>query len=203
MNTLDPQQDSLPFEPAQAVRWSRDQIEFVVDSLRESLRWGDRPNMAAILEVLGGRIHSVKPDDARLASPASAKVSRSNATVLVRGLGDFDVFISESSDHRLTRYWLAHELAHYLLHSTDWSAAQPRPGSLKIMAHGIIGVEGDEGSQRAELEANQFARALLIPRAAVARYVEVGVGSAALVSMRFDVPKDVAKFRLQDLAIDA
>jgi Zn-dependent peptidase ImmA (M78 family) len=96
-------------------------------------------------------------------------------------------------EHR-QRFTIAHEIAHYILHSGD-------------VLHYDIGLESDgrflyraeDISSPGEIEANQFAAELLMPEDKVRELVDAGTRAVEMLAKKFEVSGDAMRRRLVKL----
>jgi len=87
------------------------------------------------------------------------------------------------------RVLIAHELAHYILHS-QWG---------KVELEASCGAESDDMNEEAENEAYEFARAFLVPTDLLRKAVESFGKDRALIAAYFMVPEPIARQRMQDI----
>ena len=117
--------------------------------LAEKLEFKPGDPVEPIIKRLGGRIHY--SDDWEYFD---------NETIKVHGVNDFDVYISNFTSPQRDRFTIAHELGHYVLHS---SFGEKRIRANRKHFTGIL-----------EWESNWFAAAFLMPskefEEAVAKY---------------------------------
>ena len=95
--------------------------------------------------------------------------------------GDFGaIYFDADADPGMVAFYRMHEYAHHKRHSrSGCSAAAPDPeASEEDAAYGIARVEGYGPEERAEREANVFAREVLLPTPVLRRwYIEEGLGA--------------------------
>lgn len=80
-------------------------------------------------------------------------------SILVRGLKDFTIVLSDLTSRKRDRFTIAHELGHYFLHYKLTSEGK----NDVVMRATREKREGDPDHERAEWEANWFAAGLLMP----------------------------------------
>lgn len=135
-------------------------------------------------------------------------MSPDTSSVLVRQPDGHRVIAVNSTHHRLRkRFSMAHELGHALLHFPESPRASyavvDRP--LEVMFRDGV---ASEGSNRVEIDANTFAAALLMPRAALeARFREQlqrGIRRTEVTKILagiFDVSTQAMGYRLVNLGL--
>jgi len=109
-----------------------------------------------------------------------------DGTIYVHGRCDFDIVLPTYTSPRQDRYTIAHELAHYFLHSQQ--------GRIPLVAYRLP----HRASTRAEWEASVFAQALLMPLEEIRLADEQGLWLSALAA-RFDVPEEAVALRVRRL----
>lgn len=109
-----------------------------------------------------------------------------DASILVRGLRDFDIFLPDETSPTRDRFSIAHELGHYVLHF-------PINGQQPMMAHRF-------GSDRVEWEANWFAAGFLMPADNFREHFGGRLGLPA-VARRFGVSVAAAEARASSLGL--
>lgn len=135
----------------------------------------DRPDIATLVQKLGGSLHI--SDSADLA-------------LTIRAQGDFTISIGHLTSWSSDRYTIATQLGHYFLHY--------RYFSLNEKPHDPYEVRRSEHRRlRQGIEATQFARALLIPSV---RFVDPEETENSALATRFQVPVEVIALRVQDFA---
>lgn len=117
--------------------------------------------------------------------------------VLVRE--KFTVYVRNDKSWPETAYLIAHELGHWFL-DADKPAVSVASLSSISTAHGtpaILTVEAYGARERQELQANVFARELLLPRTA-ARSLWAGGVNAKAIATFLQVPLEIARLQLFD-----
>ncbi len=162
------------FQEPQPIGWSRAEVQkFASDA---ALKLGYKPgdDMEAVVEKkLGGRI-SVSDWDS----------SRDTGAIQVEGPKNFLISLSPLSGHRRSRFTIAHEIGHYMLHSQ--------------MGRIPIRVKRD-GSGQVEWEANWFAAGFLMPEKEFKTKRAEGWGDAELAE-HFGVSLAAVTIRKESLA---
>ena len=140
-----------PVQEPQPIGWTRSEVQQFGANAATSLGYQPGSDIEAIVEKLGGRLTVSDWDSAR-----------NTGSITVRGPRDF---ISPLSGERRSRFTIAHEIGHYMLHSQLGKAP--------------ITVRRD-GSGRVEWEANWFAAGFLMPEQEFKAKQSAGYGDAEL-----------------------
>lgn len=109
--------------------------------------------------------------------------ARNTGSITVKAPREFHIALSPLSGERRSRFTIAHELGHYILHSQ----VGKKPLSVKR-----------DGSGRVEWEANWFAAGFLMPEAEFQAKVNEGLGSAELAEY-FGVSEEAVQIRRSSL----
>lgn len=117
--------------------WPRTTVQQFAADAAERLDYQPGNNIRKTVRDLGGRI-----------SETDWSSVNHTGSVEVRGVRDFEIFLSPFSGDRRQRFTIAHELGHYILHSDC--------GKKPIRV-------ARDGSGRVEWEANWFAAGFLMP----------------------------------------
>jgi len=137
---------------------------------------GTRTWLEAGLRRLGGKI---------LSEPEPTLASGS---LIVRGIGDFDVSLSAATSVLRDNFTIAHELGHYFLHYVFREGKGP--AAFRRYGTGPL-----------EVEANRFAAGLLMPSIVFrARYIEAN-GFIESVALHFGVSAEAARIRAGSLRL--
>lgn len=102
------------------------------------------------------------------------------------------IYVNEAHSPARNRFTVAHELGHYV-------DATSR-GALNQISTFDRNELSASGSDEAEIYANRYAAALLMPKDQVMKFVDAGMGVAEL-SHRFNVSALSMEFRLKNLAL--
>jgi hypothetical protein len=154
--------------------WGRDRIqEFAA---RIASAWGYKPggDLIELVKSLGGQVKVGKIEEVL-----------TTGSITVDGPGDFLISLSPLSGFRRSRFTVAHELGHYVLHSQ--------------LGKKRISVQRD-GSGPVEWEANWFAAGFLMPEKDFRTRRKAGWGDAEL-AMHFDVSEAAVQVRRQSLGL--
>lgn len=116
----------------------RARIESYAEKVAKSFGLVPGADINPFVMFMGGVIHFKSPFDGDYAQES----------IFVHGPGEFDIIVSAASNYTRSRFTIAHELGHYLLHSGM--------GEVPLKAN-------RGGDDRAEWEANWFAAAFLMP----------------------------------------
>lgn len=120
-------------------------------------------------------------------------VEADSGSLLVNGEADFEVRLSSSTSGVRDRFTIAHELGHYVLHYLY--ARQNGHEHLDRMSAKRF------GSDRAEWEANWFAAAFLMPRAAFEAAYRQHDGKISPLAGAFEVSYKAAEVRAVGLGL--
>jgi Zn-dependent peptidase ImmA (M78 family) len=161
---------------------SKDTIRNIAESLREVIDCTEDFDIAKAVERLGGTI-TVRDfwDD-----------SEKTGSLVVRGTGDFEIFIPKHTTPERDRFTIAHELGHYMIH---YICMTDRGVGLPLTADRY-------GSGRVEWEANWFAGAFLMPHAQFERAICEQANDLSKVAKKFQVSEQAARIRAKDLQIE-
>ncbi len=94
------------------------------------------------------------------------------------------------------RFTLAHEIGHYILHSTEilhYDAQQLQLDEVFFRADNISNLD--------EIEANHFAAELLMPEELVYNCIQSGIRSIQELAECFNVSEDAMRYRLTNLGL--
>lgn len=157
-------------------RLTKDAIDQYAATSADVLSLKPGGDLAPLVELLGGRTHVEDPF-----SPLGEE-----NTIYVHGPRDFDIILSFASGPRRDRFTIAHELAHYLLHSQQ--------GEIPLVASRL-------GSNRAEWEANWFAAGFLMPAVAFKNFMRQHNSDITSVANHFGVSEAAARVRKETLGL--
>jgi Zn-dependent peptidase ImmA (M78 family) len=101
--------------------------------------------------------------------------------------------VNKSHHENRRRFTIAHEIGHYLLHSTE-----PVHYDLGTDLSNVYFRASDISSSE-EVQANRFAAELLMPPDLVSRCIKAGIVSIDELSSRFQVSTDAMRYRLINL----
>ncbi len=176
-----------------AINASRKSIESYAEKAAETLGYTPGGDLEAAVQKVGGRIHhkwlslrEVCPDWVIPEKIPNLATEHHSGIVLVKGPHDFDIFLSPYTGELRDRFTIAHELAHYFLHS--------RQGVVPLAAARL-------DSERAEWEANWFAAAFLMPEAKVNAAWERFGKNAYLCAASFLVSMDAFEVRKKSIGL--
>lgn len=113
--------------------------------------------------------------------------------VLAKNEENYQIFINNTLSKRRARFTVAHELGHYILHASS----APENGGIVDYRRDL---NSSFGIDAAEIEANNFAAALLMNAQSVSNewacYKNIPV-----LADRFGVSEDAIKYRLKNLGL--
>ncbi len=169
LNTMS---DSTNFQEATPCNWSRADVQRLASNAAKELGFSPGDNIELLIERLGGRV-----------TKSDWESARETGSITVRGPRDFQISLSPMSGDRRSRFTIAHELAHYILHAK----AGKKPLYVKR-----------DGSGPVEWEANWFAAGFLMPEDVFRTKAGEGLGDAELAEY-FGVSKEAVQIRRQSL----
>lgn len=147
-------------------------IEAFASNFAAQLLYTPGASLPPIIARLGGRIHYQTLD------------TLADASILVHGQGNFEIFLPEHTSAARNRFSIAHELGHYVLHF-------PMTNRKPMKAYRF-------GSDRVEWEANWFAAGFLMPADAFKRFSSSQLRAAATY---FGVSMAAAEARAKALGV--
>ncbi|HEX8372479.1 MAG TPA: ImmA/IrrE family metallo-endopeptidase [Chthoniobacterales bacterium] len=166
--------DRTPFQEATPCNWSRADVQRFASKAAKELGFSPGDNIEQLIERLGGRV-----------TKSDWKSAAETGSLTVRGPRDFSISLSPMSGDRRSRFTIAHELGHYILHSD----AGKKPLFIRR-----------DGSGPVEWEANWFAAGFLMPQEFFQTKVAEGFGNAELAE-HFGVSKEAVQIRRDSLSL--
>lgn len=145
---------TTPTQEPQPIGWSRSQVQQFASNAAKSLGYRPGDDIEAVVAKLGGRV-----------TISDWNSARNTGSITVNGPQDFHISLSPLSGERRSRFTIAHEIGHYVLHS--------QLGKKPIVVK-------RDGSGRVEWEANWFAAGFLMPEQDFKQKVSEGYGDAEL-----------------------
>lgn len=136
------------------------------------LNFNPRDDIEKIVKDLGGTLEYVDHDRYQ---------ETEDGSIVVKGLNEFDIYVSKNNGYHRKRFTIAHELGHYMLHS--------KFGRIKGKAQRFPSIQ--EYSQ-IEIEANWFAAGFLMPISEFKNKCENGLLNNAIY---FGVSLETAEYR--------
>jgi hypothetical protein len=164
--------NTIQLQEPEPCGWSRTDVQRLASEAAKSLGFKPGDNIEAVVGKLGG---SVSTSD--LAS------ARNTGSITVKGPKEFHIALSPLSGERRSRFTIAHEIGHYILHSQ----VGKKPLSVRR-----------DGSGRVEWEANWFAAGFLMPEAEFQEKLAEGLGDAELAE-HFGVSEEAIQIRRSSL----
>jgi Zn-dependent peptidase ImmA (M78 family) len=152
-------------------------FERVELTLREELKLEPQPRepqLTDVVERIGGRI-----------SYRDFFEIGASGTIQVHAPGRFDIVLPSETSFARDRFTIGHELGHYVLHANH--------GETKLIAR-------RSGVTLAEIEANLFAAAFLMPKDLFLEKLRF-YGDVAMAADWFDLPRDAALIRCAMLGV--
>lgn len=126
---------------------------------------------------------------------SSGDEDHESGSIIARDLNDYTIYLSSNTSRLRDRFTIAHELGHLLLHLPMIKKAHPN--ALMRATRWVDMADADQ--RRAELEANWFAAAFLMPADAFREVHSAGGVSAA--KDYFDVSRSAADTRARALGL--
>jgi len=102
--------------------------------------------------------------------------------------------INKSHSEQRQRFTIAHEIGHYVLHSTEFLHYDTK----KLDE---IYFRADNVSNQDEVEANHFAAELLMPEKLINKCIDNNIHSIEKLAQRFNVSQNAMRYRLINLRI--
>lgn len=164
----------MSIQEAAPCNWSRVDVQRFASKAAKELGFSPGDNIEQLIERLGGRV-----------TKSDWESARETGSIIVRGPRDFQISLSPMSGDRRSRFTIAHELGHYILHAN----AGNKPLYVRR-----------DGSGPVEWEANWFAAGFLMPEEAFRAKVAEGLGDAELAE-HFRVSKEAVQIRRQSLSL--
>jgi hypothetical protein len=154
--------------------WSRAEVQRFAAEVAKRLGYQPGENIERIVERLGGQV-----------TVSDWESAAQTGSITVTGPRQFHIALSPLSGRRRSRFTIAHELGHYVLHS--------KAGKIPIKVR-------RDGSGRVEWEANWFAAGFLMPEEEIRTKVAAGWGDGAIAE-RFDVSMEAVFIRRSALGL--
>ena len=151
-------------------RLSRDDIEKFAEEVARDLEYSPGPNLRRLIEGLGHKVTLANIED----HPES---------LIVWPDGRFEIFLPRHTSGARDQFTMAHELGHYFLHH------EPTTDVIRY---------NRSGADLAEVEANWFAAAFLMPESEFKPFHDE---PAYRVANHFGVSEAAAKVRARSLKI--
>lgn len=161
------------FEKPISCDWTKKSVEDLASEIAEKLGYSPLVDIGQIVARLGGRIANTDWFSAQ-----------NSGSIEVRGPNDFTINLSPLSGDCRSRFTIAHELGHYVLHS--------RLGRKPIKAE-------RNGSGRVEWEANWFAAGFLMPEKEFRQKKQTEGFGVARLAEHFGVSQAAAQVRFDSL----
>ncbi|HSI84357.1 MAG TPA: ImmA/IrrE family metallo-endopeptidase [Candidatus Methylacidiphilales bacterium] len=155
-----------------ALGWTKSQVQDFAAKVARGLGYRPGQNLEEIVKSLGGKI--VKGDIFN---------TQDTGSITVDGPKQFTIYLSPLSSERRSRFTIAHELGHYVIHS--------RMGRIPVCVP-------RDGTGQVEAEANWFAAGFLMPEDEFRQKHSEGWGNAML-AIHFDVSQAAVEVRKQSL----
>lgn len=166
------------YSAPEACNWSKDDVHHVAEELAQLMCFGPGDPIEPKVEELGGRIEYLGPGE-----------NSEDGSLIVEGPRSFVITLPQATSATRDRFTIAHELGHYILHSSF--------GEKPIKASRF----GKPSMERIEWEANWFAAAFLMPADHFRETWARLSGDAACVADRYRVSPQAASVRARVLGL--
>ncbi|MDB6154018.1 MAG: hypothetical protein JWL90_2471 [Chthoniobacteraceae bacterium] len=163
---------SLKYQEPHPTGWSKKQVQTFAADAAKQLGYAPGGDLEKLVQKLGGQV--------TVGDIASA---RETGSITVDGPKQFTISLSPYSGDRRSRFTIAHELGHYILHS--------KAGAIPLSV-------ARDGSGPVEWEANWFAAGFLMPEQELQDKMAAGWGDAEL-AQHFHVSQAAVQIRKQSL----
>lgn len=164
---------------------SKSTVESFAEHVADALQYRPGGSLEELVVSQGGKIVFGSTGDE----------DHESGSIIAQQLGDFTIYLSRNTSRVRDRFTIAHELGHLMLHLPAIKNADPNA----IMRATRWVDESDPNQKRAELEANWFAAAFLMPATEFKRvYIAYGAEHAKEV---FDVSGAAVDIRAKALGI--
>jgi Zn-dependent peptidase ImmA (M78 family) len=153
--------------------------------------------MASVLDYeIGGSLEEVVASHGgKIVFGSTGKEDHESGSIIARDMTDYTIYLSQNTSRVRDRFTIAHELGHLMLHLPKIKEA----GEDAVMRATRWVDDSDDGQKRAELEANWFAAAFLMPATKFRQaYADHGVEYAKEV---FDVSRAAIDTRARTLGL--
>ncbi|MBC8290293.1 MAG: ImmA/IrrE family metallo-endopeptidase [Planctomycetes bacterium] len=178
MNLMRPETNYLIGSDIVPCNLKKQEVEDYAENVADECGFFVGADPLILVDELGGRTH--------FEDISSVMSDGGTGSIFVHSSDDFDICLPTYTSPLRDRFTAAHELGHYFLHSEQ--------GDIPIIAF-------RNGSTRIEWEANWFAAALLMPRAAFMAACEQ-TSSIAVLASQFGVSQDAARVRQKAIGSD-
>jgi len=172
--------ENITYQPPKALNMGKDEVFDIAEWLSQQHGYApDRDLWTIVTEELGGTIEL--KDFSQLEEDAS---------IYVRGLGDFSIELPYALPNETERFCLAHEVGHYVLHYVIPYSQNNKMKPMKAHRY---------GNDRTEYEANWFAAAYLLPKPQFVSVFDAMSGNHSLIANHFRVPVKLSENRAKSL----
>lgn len=151
---------------------SKRTIYDLAEEVGETFHYTPGADMEPLVQRLGGVMRT-----------RTGYASDESGSIRVDGQNQFTIYLSPYIGERRTRFTIAHELGHYIMHSEFGK----KPIRIKR-----------EGSNRVEWEANWFASGFLMPTKVFRKKVEMGWSNGQLADF-FNVSEAAVEIRKESI----
>lgn len=172
------------YQPAQPSLLTKPAVHQLAESIADQVGWEAGGDLQDLMQQLGG---CVEIEDTLLSDPQQA------GSLYVDAPNKFRIIVPAHTSPERDRFTIAHEFGHFILHYL-WNRNKKADYPEKIVAF-------RKGSDRIEWEANWFAGAFLMPKAAFTHAFESTGGDLWTIAERFKVSTKAAEVRAKDLGL--
>lgn len=156
----------------------------LAEHVAENLAFIPGENIVNVVTKLGGKIQYTEEE-----------LEKNPDSIVIENSGNFTIFISIFTSPLRDQFTIAHELGHYFFHYIIGLCSQ---GSMK--ATRLINTKYTDKKQ-AEVEANWFSFAFLMPENMFRNQWDINKGNVNKLSDFFQVSKSAINIRANDLKI--
>lgn len=166
--------------PAQAAGLAVSDIEKIADYIRTAFKPFGTSDMHGLITHLGGKIKISDPEHHQFDV---------HGTLEVRSNSDWTIYLPRHTGPLHDKFTLAHELGHFILHSLM--------GEKPLMASRTFRL--NQAPAPAEVEADVFALALLMPKRLIVSAIKKYGNSSGALSAVFGIHSSLVEIRLKSI----
>lgn len=176
---------TMKYCPPTGTGASKQAVENFAEEIAKSLGFAPGGSLEEVVAETGGQLV--------FGSSGSGDVE--SGSIIAKEFDSYTIYLSRNTSRQRDRFTIAHELGHLALHLAKIKSDDP---SAVMRATRWVD-ETSDAQKRAEWEANWFAAAFLMPRAAFT--VAYKAGGTALAQIEFDVSPAAAQTRARTLGL--
>lgn len=172
--------DNKVLPPAKAAGLPIRDIEKIADYIRTAFKPHGTSDMHGLITYLGGKVKISDPEYHQFDV---------HGTLEVRSDNDWTVYLPKHTGPLQDKFTLAHELGHFILHSLM--------GKKPLMASRVFRL--NQVPDAAEVEADMFALALLMPKRLITSAIKKYGNSPVALSAVFGIHSSLVEIRLKTI----